>query len=234
MCGRYRLSRRAEILASHFCAEYEGMDWEARYNIAPTQAVPVIRQDPREAVRRASLMRWGLIPSWANDATISARMINARSETAAEKPAFRESLQRRRCLIPADGFYEWPRRAKAKQPFHFGLQDDSLFAFAGLWDRWRGPDSTTLETCTILTTTPNQLLADVHDRMPVILPPTSYDLWLDPGFRELAATTEMLKPYDAGQMRRYAVSTRVNSVANDDRDCSESTDVSGAMQAGLF
>jgi len=137
-------------------------------------------------------------------------------------------------LIPADGFYEWSRRVKAKQAFHFGLQDDSPFAFAGLWDRWRGSDGTTLETCTILTTTPNQLLADVHDRMPVILPATNYDLWLDPGFRGVAATTELLKPYDAGQMRRYAVSTRVNNVANDDRQCSEPIEVSRAIQAGLF
>ena len=113
MCGRYRLSRRAEILASYFYAEYEGMDWEARYNIAPTQAVPVIRQDPRDPVRRASLMRWGLVPNWAKDATIGARMINARSETAAEKPAFRELLQRRRCLIPANAFYEWSRHEVA-------------------------------------------------------------------------------------------------------------------------
>ncbi len=179
-------------------------------------------------------MRWGLVPYWAEDASVGDKMINARSETAAEKPAFRESLQRCRCLIPADGFYEWPRRIKAKQAFYFGLSDDSLFAFAGLWDRWRAPDGTTLETCTILTTTPNQLLADVHDRMPVILPPTSYDLWLDPRFRDSAATTEMLKPYDAGRMRRYAVSTRVNSVTNDDSECSESTEVSGPMQTALF
>ncbi len=193
MCGRYRLSRRAEILAGYFYAEYEGMDWEARYNIAPTQMVPVIRQDPHEPARRASLMRWGLVPHWAKDASVGYKMINARAETAAERPAFKESLQRRRCLIPADGFYQWVRTVKAKRPFHFGLEDDSQFAFAGLWDRWRGSDGTTLETCTILTTTPNQLLADVHDRMPVILPATSYDLWLDPGFRDVAATTEMLK-----------------------------------------
>lgn len=123
---------------------------------------------------------------------------------------------------------------KAKQAFHFGLQDDSMFAFAGLWDRWRGPDGTTLETCTILTTTPNQLLANVHDRMPVILPPASYDLWLDPGFRDLATTTEILKPYDARLMRRFAVSARVNNVANDDSQCSEPIEVPGPIQAGLF
>jgi len=113
MCGRYRLSRRAEIFASYFYAEYEGMDWEARYNIAPTQTVPVIRQDPREPVRGASLMRWGLVPYWAKDASVGYKMINARSETAAEKPAFKESLQRRRCLIPADAFYEWVRHEVA-------------------------------------------------------------------------------------------------------------------------
>jgi len=234
MCGRYRLSRRAEILASYFYAEYEGMDWEARYNIAPTQTVPVIRQDPQEPVRRASLMRWGLVPYWAKDASVGYKMINARSETAAEKPAFKESLQRRRCLIPADAFYEWQKAGKSKQPYCFEMMQREPFAFAGLWDRWRGSDGTTLETCTILTTTPNQLLADVHDRMPVILPPASYDLWLDPGFRDVAATTDMLKPYDAGQMRRYAVSTRVNNVANDDRQCSEPIELSGTMQAGLF
>ena len=162
------------------------------------------------------------------------KMINARSETAAEKPAFKESLQRRRCLILADGFYEWPRRVKAKQAFYFGLQDDSLFAFAGLWDRWRGSDGTTLETCTILTTTPNQLLADVHDRMPVILPSTSYDLWLDPGFRDLAETTDMLRPFDAARMQRYPVGERVNSVANDGPECSEPIELSPPAQAGLF
>jgi putative SOS response-associated peptidase YedK len=179
-------------------------------------------------------MRWGLVPYWAKDASVGYKMTNARSETAAEKPAFRELLQRRRCLIPADAFYEWQKAAKSKQPYCFEMMRREPFAFAGLWDRWRGSDGTTLETCTILTTTPNQLLADVHDRMPVILPPTNYDLWLDPEFRDLAATTEMLKPYDAGQMRRYAVSRRVNSVMNDDCECSEPIEVSGPRQAGLF
>lgn len=168
MCGRYRLSRRAEIFASYFYAEYEGMDWDARYNIAPTQSVPVIRQDAKDLVRRASLMRWGLVPSWAKDAASGAGMINARSETAAEKPAFKELLQRRRCLIPADGFYEWSKTGKSKQPFCFEMIEREPFAFAGLWDSWQTPEGTALETCTILTTTPNRLLTDVHDRMPVI------------------------------------------------------------------
>lgn len=234
MCGRYRLSRRAEILASYLYAEYEGMDWEARYNIAPTQSVPVIRRDARESVRHASLMRWGLVPNWAKDMSVGASMINARSETAAEKPAFRELLQCRRCLIPADGFYEWQKSGKSKQPYCFEMMQRGPFAFAGLWDSWPAPDETALESCTILTTTSNQLLADIHARMPVILPTASYDLWLDPGFRDTAATTEMLKPYDAGLMRRYAVSTRVNNVANDEPKCSEPMEVPGAVQAGLF
>jgi putative SOS response-associated peptidase YedK len=148
-------------------------------------------------------------------------MINARAETAAEKPAFRDPLERKRCLIPADGFYEWKRNGKSKQPYCFEVGDREPFAFAGLWDNWRAPDGSKLETCTILTTTPNQLLTDIHDRMPVILSSENYDLWLDPGFRDVAAVTEMLQPFDADRMRRYPVSEHVNNVATDDRECSE-------------
>lgn len=126
------------------------------------------------------------------------------------------------------------KSGKSKQPYCFEMIENEPFAFAGLWDSWQAPGGSTLETCTILTTTPNQLLADVHDRMPVILPAASYDLWLDPGFRDVATATEMLKPYDAVQMRRYAVSARVNNVANDDRECSEPVEVPRAIQAGLF
>lgn len=233
MCGRYRLSRHAEILAT-YCAEYEGVDWDARYNIAPTQNVPVIRQDARAPIRRASLMRWGLVPAWAKDQTIGARMINARAETAAEKPAFRESLASRRCLIPADAFYEWQRTGRSKQPYCFEIIGREPFAFAGLWARWRAPDGTHLETCTILTTTPNQLMADVHDRMPVILPPASYDRWLDPGFQDVAETASMLRPFDAEVMRRYPVSQRVNNVANDDPECSTPIESLPPVQGGLF
>jgi putative SOS response-associated peptidase YedK len=232
MCGRYRLSRRAEILAA-YDAEYEGVDWDARYNIAPTQNVPVIRQDAKEPIRRASLMRWGLVPHWAKDPTIGARMINARAETAAERSAFRESLGRRRCLIPADAFYEWKRNGRSKQPYCFELAGRKPFAFAGLWDQWRAPDGTSLETCTILTTTPNLILADIHDRMPVILPPASYELWLDPGFRDLETATAMLRPFNTNVMRCYPVSGHVNSVANDGPECSELIE-SPPAQAGLF
>jgi putative SOS response-associated peptidase YedK len=224
MCGRYRLSRRKEALAEHFGVDLDDLDWEPRYNIAPTQPVPVIRSNDRGPTLHASLMRWGLIPSWATDPAIGARTINARSETAASKPSFREPLQKRRCLIPADGFYEWQRRVKGKQPFCFEVGDGGIFAFAGLWDRWRGPDGQAVETCTILTTTPNKLLADVHDRMPVILAPGHYDRWLDPTMQHVASAVGLLRPFDSNLMRRYPVGTRVNLVANDDPECSAPVD----------
>jgi putative SOS response-associated peptidase YedK len=165
-------------------------------------------------------MRWGLIPSWAKDSSIAAQTINARSETAATKPAFRDALKSRRCLIPADGFYEWVRAGKNKQPYCFEVNDGQLFAFAGLLDRWKDPSGNWVKTSSILTTTPNAVISAVHDRMPVILDPDSYDLWLDPGMRDIAAVSELLKPYDAGLMRCYPISTRINHVANDDEECS--------------
>jgi putative SOS response-associated peptidase YedK len=218
MCGRYRLSRAKEIIAEHFDIPDE-VEWSPRYNIAPAQRVAVVRQNPEHPVRQFSVMRWGLIPYWAKDANIGYKMINARAETVAEKPAYRESFKNRRCLIPADGFYEWKREGKTKQPFHFGMHDDSIFAFAGIGDRWKNPQGEVIETCSIITTTPNALLADVHDRMPVILPVDDYDLWLDPGFKHTDDLKELLRPYDATLMRRYPVSTRVNLVKNDDPEC---------------
>jgi putative SOS response-associated peptidase YedK len=178
--------------------------------------VPVIRQDPEKPKRIESRMRWGLIPFWAKDASIGYKMINARAETVASKPAFRDALKKRRCLIPADGFYEWKKTKPAKTPFCFTMSDDSIFAFAGIWDRWNNPEGETVETCCIITTTPNALLADVHDRMPVILPDDAYDLWLDPGMEKTDAIVDVLKPFDPALMQRYEVSTRVNLVKNDD------------------
>jgi putative SOS response-associated peptidase YedK len=156
---------------------------------------------------------------WSKDANIGYKMINARSETVAEKPAYRDSFKNRRCLIPADGFYEWKRAGKVKQPYHFGMADDSIFAFAGIWDRWKNPQGEVIETCSILTTAPNAFLADVHDRMPVILPLEHYDLWLDPGFQGTDDLKGLLRPYEPSLMKRYPVSTRVNLVRNDDPDC---------------
>jgi putative SOS response-associated peptidase YedK len=151
-------------------------------------------------------------------------MINARSETAATKPAFRDPLRFHRCLIPADGFYEWKKEGNAKQPFCFEVNDGELFAFAGLWDGWKDPNGNWVRTCSILTTTPNAVTATIHDRMPVILAPDSYDLWLDPGMQNAAAVSELLKPLDRRLMRCYPVNPRINHVANDDEDCCRAAD----------
>jgi putative SOS response-associated peptidase YedK len=220
MCGRYRLSRRKQLVEEYFDTESDEPDWTPRYNIAPSQPVPVIRQNPKEPRRELSLMRWGLIPSWAKDASVAARMINSRSETARTKPAFRDPLANRRCLIPADGFYEWVRTGKVRQPYCFEVNDGELFAFAGIWDRWTDLNRNTVETCSILTTSPNAVTSAVHDRMPVILDPDSYDIWLDPGMTYVTTASELLKPYDARLMRCYPISTRINHVDNDDEECS--------------
>jgi putative SOS response-associated peptidase YedK len=233
MCGRYRLSRRKQIIEEHFNAVSGDEDWGPRWNIAPTQPIPVIRQHPREPVRELSLVRWGLVPSWAKDSSGAASMINARSETASTKPAFRDAFKFRRCLIPADGFYEWVRTGKAKQPYCFEVNEGELFAFAGLWDRWKDARGNTIETCSILTTAPNAVASAVHDRMPVILEPDGYDLWLDPGMRDAAAAIELLKPCDARLMRCYPISTRINRVANDDEGCSRPAQL-GEFQNRLF
>jgi putative SOS response-associated peptidase YedK len=207
------------MVEEHFDTADWQDDWNPRYNIAPTQSVPVIRQHPKEPRRDFSLMRWGLIRSWAKDTSGAARMINARSETAHTLPAFREAMKLRRCLVPADGFYEWQRRGSAKQPFCFEVGDGGLFAFAGLWERWRDPSGQLVKSFSILTTTPNAVTSAIHDRMPVILDRDSYDLWLDPGMQNVAAISELLKPFDPSLMRCHPVSTRINHVANDDEAC---------------
>jgi putative SOS response-associated peptidase YedK len=233
MCGRYRLSRTKQIVEAHFSSVSGEEDWNPRYNIAPTQLVPVIRQNPKQPIRELSLLRWGLIPSWMKDSSGAATMINARSETAGTKPAFRDALKSRRCLIPADGFYEWERVGKTKQPHCFEVGNAQMFAFAGIWDRWKGPSGTWVKTCSILTTTPNAVTSAVHDRMPVILDPDSYDLWLDPGMQDASTVSGMLKPYDALLMRRYPISTRINHVANDDEECSAPVELA-RIQNSLF
>jgi putative SOS response-associated peptidase YedK len=233
MCGRYRLSRRKQLVEEYFDTESDEPEWTPRYNIAPSQPVPVIRQNPKEPRRELSLMRWGLIPSWAKDASVAARMINARSETAGTKPAFRDPLTNRRCLIPADGFYEWQRTGKVKQPYCFEVNDGELFAFAGIWDRWTDPNRNAVETFSILTTSPNAVTSAVHDRMPVILDRDSYDMWLDPGMRDVTTASELLKPCDAQLMRCYPISTRINHVANDDQECSAPIELA-QIQNSLF
>jgi putative SOS response-associated peptidase YedK len=225
MCGRYRLSRTKQIIEEHFDSVSGEEDWTPRYNIAPTQLIPIIRQRPKEPCRELSLMRWGLIPGWAKDSSGAARMINARSETAVTLPAFRDAFKSRRCIVPADAFYEWKRIGKEKQPFCFEVSGGELFAFAGLWERWQDAAGKVVETCSILTTHPNAVTSPVHDRMPVILSADGYDAWLDPGFKDVNAVSELLKPHDARLMRCYPVSARVNCVANDDEGCSAPVEV---------
>jgi putative SOS response-associated peptidase YedK len=225
MCGRYRLSRRKQILEEQFAAVSDDADWSPRYNIAPTQLVPVIRRNPKTANREFSLIRWGLVPSWAKDPSKGAAMINARSETAAIKPAFNDALKFRRCLIPADGFYEWRKIGTSKQPYCFEVNRGELFSFAGLWETWRDPSGNAVETCSILTTTANALAATVHNRMPVILDPQCYERWLDPGITDTSVVSEFLKPFDARFMSCFPISSRVNRPINDDAECSKPVEV---------
>ena len=220
MCGRYRLTLQGIEFHDHFDL-LEDVQWEPRYNIAPTQAVATVRQEAKMPRRSFHSVRWGLVPYWAKDPSFGNKAINAVSETAATKPAFRDAMKRRRCLVLADGFYEWQKIGpKEKQPYNFGMADDSPFAFAGLWERWRpSADGQVLETCSILTTRSNALMSGVHDRMPCILRPEDYDQWLDPCITDPARVAGLLGPLDARLMRRYPVSARVSRVENDDPEC---------------
>lgn len=218
MCGRFTLISPGEVLAEFF-ELVDTPDIEPRYNIAPTQAVGVVRRD--RDIRRFDLMHWGLIPSWAKDPTIGSRMINARSETAATKPSFRSAVKYRRCLLPTDGFYEWKAIAgqKRKQPYYIRMADDRPFAFAGLWEHWEGLDGAAIDSCTILTTEPNEMMADIHDRMPVILDPKDFAQWLDPEVKTADVLHPPLRSYPAGGMTAYPVSTMVNRPSNDSAGC---------------
>ena len=216
MCGRYVLTTPGEVLAELFELD-EKPHLAPRWNIAPTQEVAIVRR--RDEGRELALARWGLIPSWAKDAAIGNRMINARAETVAEKPAFRDSFRKRRCLMPADGFYEWQKIGARKQPWLLRRKGGAPFAFAALWSRWHDPASgRPVETCALLTTTPNALASRVHDRMPVILPREAFALWLDPG-AEPGALGALLAPLPAEQMEAWSVSTRVNDPRHDDASC---------------
>jgi putative SOS response-associated peptidase YedK len=221
MCGRFTLRTAASAIAEQFSL-LEVPDLQPRFNIAPSQPVPVVRIDPQQAARRQLVfLHWGLVPSWADDPKIGNRMINARAETAADKPSFRTALRRRRCLIVADGFYEWKTVAKRRQPMFIHLRDGRPFAFAGLWEAWEGADHSALESCTILTTAANELVRPIHDRMPVIIAPRDYAQWLDPNVQQAEPIAPLLRPYPAEEMDAYAVSPRVNSPTRDDEACLE-------------
>jgi putative SOS response-associated peptidase YedK len=257
MCGRYTI-RLLQPIIDMFGVPLPGdfpPDFPARYNVAPTEDVPVVRAAPSPASEgavtqgragdnagkpvRIDLLHWGLVPSWAEDPSVGNRMINARAETAATKPAFRDAMRRRRCLIPADGFYEWRKLADAapdsdapakgkrkpavrKQPYLFRMKGDKPFAFGGLWDTW-WRDGKKLESFTILTTTPNELVAPVHDRMPVIVARADFARWLDPA-RNATDVQDLLRPYDAAEMEAVPVGRHVNSPGNDDPRCVEKED----------
>ena len=230
MCGRYSQTQSAETIAEAFLLEAMP-ELIPRYNIAPTQNVSTVLVTPEQPSRQHHLLRWGLIPSWAKDKTMGNRLINARAETIAEKPSFRAAFKRRRCLILADGFYEWRRSesSKQKQPFYFQMRDRPRtdgsvrmpFAFAGLWEHWQDSAGEIINSCTILTTEANELLRTIHHRMPVILNPVDYDLWLDPTVQEADVLHPLLRPYAAAKMMAYPVSTLVNSPKNNHPDCIE-------------
>jgi putative SOS response-associated peptidase YedK len=220
MCGRFTLITPAEVVAEQFQL-IEVPSLSPRYNVAPTQPVAAVRPSPGNGGRELVLLRWGLVPFWAKDPAIGSRMINARSETVAQKPAFRAAFRRRRCLVPADGFYEWQRQEQGKQPFYIRLDDEKPFAFAGLWEHWEGPDEATIDSCTVLTTEPNDLIRLLHNRMPVILAPKDYDLWLDPGVQEAELLQPLLRPYPSENMIAYPISTWVNSPRNEGPQCIE-------------
>jgi putative SOS response-associated peptidase YedK len=214
MCGRYTLFKLEQLLKQFPWLQLPP-DVRPRYNIAPTQPVLAVANDHPD---RLDYFHWGLIPSWAKERSIGSRMINARAETLAEKPAFRTALRRRRCLIPADGFYEWRKEPDGtKTPLYIGMKSGEPFMFAGLWDRWRDPEGQEVPSCTVITTTPNSFVQSIHDRMPVIIPPEHYQDWLtgsEPG--------RFLQPYPAEHMDAHPVSRHVNSPRNDSKDCVES------------
>ncbi|MBU7315934.1 SOS response-associated peptidase [Paenibacillus oleatilyticus] len=221
MCGRYTVTVSFEELVLHFMLDRRPAPFQPRYNAAPGQWIPAIIGGAGDGVNRLGELRWGLVPSWAQDDKSGARMMNARAETAAEKPAFRGLLKRKRCLIPADGFYEWKRIGSRKQPVRFVLADGGLFGMAALYDTWLAEDRTKLHTCTILTTAANELVAEVHERMPVILPREHESLWLNRTVQDERELLPVLQPYPAERMRYYEVDPKVGRVSYNEPDCIE-------------
>lgn len=222
MCGRYTLRVSPAELAEIF-GVLNSIEWSPRYNIAPTQTVAAVRSNEQGTGRELALLKWGLIPSWAKDTKIGNSLINARADTVATKPSFRSAFKRKRCLIPADGFYEWKAipGQKIKQPYLISVRDVTAFAFAGLWEHWTGPDGTRLDSCTIITTDANELMQQVHNRMPVILDPGDYDRWLERDQQDATALNGLLKQFPAQRMQMVPVSTLVNSPRNEKAECVE-------------
>lgn len=217
MCGRYTLTVTLdELITRYLLTEPVNRFHAPRYNIAPTNTIPVIVNDG--TTNKLEGMSWGLVPFWAKDKKIGYKMINARAETVAEKPAFRNLIKNKRCLIAADGFFEWRQEGAQKQPYRFILKDRDIFSFAGLYDTWTSPDGETLISCTIITTTPNEVTAPVHDRMPVILKRDEEAEWLKPENTDVSTLLSLLQPYNAQQMDKYPVSTAVGNVKNQSKE----------------
>jgi putative SOS response-associated peptidase YedK len=229
MCGRYTLTRPAAEVAAEFAAG-DPPATAPRYNVAPTQPALVVRRAGER--RQCSLLRWGLVPPWSESPSGSA-LINAMSETAAGKRTFRDAFRRRRCLVPADGFFEWLAEGKKRHPYLFALADGGLFAFAGLWEAWE-KEGERLESVCILTTEANELVRPLHDRMPVILPRQAHDLWLDPAVDDPNRLQELLRPFPAALMAARAVSAAVNSVKNEGPQCVAPAEPAGPSQTSLF
>lgn len=219
MCGRFALKAPPKSIQEHFSLP-ETVVLPPRYNIAPSQQVAVVRQLPERPSRQLDMLRWGLIPHWAKDMKIGYKMINARAETLPLKPSFRTAYKKQRCLIAADGFYEWKKSDKTKQPYFVQLKNGSIFGFAGLWESWNGPDGSIVDSCTIITTNPNEVIREIHDRMPVILPQEQYDTWLQGPYSE-QTLQQLLVPYPADEMEAHQVSSEVNSPKNDTPACLE-------------
>ncbi len=220
MCGRFTQAQIAELDREVFKL-LSVPRLPPRYNVAPTQDVAVVREGGRGKGRSVDLVRWGLIPAWAKDPTIGSRLINARAETLAVKPAFESAFRYRRCLIPSDGFYEWEKTPRGKQPHYIRMRDGRVFAYAGLWERWEDPGHDPIETCTIITTDANELVAPIHDRMPAIVRPERYDEWLDPAHRDPRSLRPLLTAYPAEEMASHPVSTYVNRPEHDGPACIE-------------
>jgi putative SOS response-associated peptidase YedK len=221
MCGRFTLTADLEQLAERFSFHAANLSFKPHYNIAPSQQVlAVIGAEER----RGGFLRWGLIPSWAKDPSMGDRMINARAETVAEKPSFRRALQKRRCLVLADGFYDWKKEGKTKTPMYIRLQSHEPFGFAGLWETWKSPEGEAIHSCTIITTTPNTLMESIHNRMPVILPRAAEAVWLDRSIEAPERLLPLLASYPTEAMDAYAVSSTVNNPRNDAQACIEPSD----------
>ncbi|TXK70642.1 SOS response-associated peptidase [Paenibacillus sp. N3.4] len=220
MCGRYTITVTLDELLLRYDISYNySARYSPKYNVAPGQLIMAVIHDGEK--NKLGELRWGLIPEWAKDDKSAYQMLNARAETLADKPAFRKPLERKRCLIPADSFYEWKGTGKQKQPMRIMLRSQEVFSIAGLYDTWVSPEGNRISTCTVITTAANELVADIHDRMPVILTKESEALWLDRSIKDVAVLRPLLQPYPTDDMLAYPVSSRVGNVRNDDKSCIE-------------